>query len=83
MTMKKILSLILIATFTLASSAKKELWPDESVMDAFFSNTTKVDVKTLGKQYVITDYGVKNDSSLIQTAEIQAVIDRCASVYRF
>ena len=79
MTMKKILSLILIATFTLASSAKKELWPDESVMDAFFSNTTKVDVKTLGKQYVITDYGVKNDSSLIQTAEIQAVIDRCAS----
>ena len=79
MTMKKILSLILIATFTLASSAKKELWPDGSVMDAFFSNTAKVDVKTLGKQYVITDYGVKNDSSLMQTDEIQAVIDRCAS----
>ena len=77
--MKKILSLILIATFALASSAKKELWPDGSAMDAFFSNTTKVDVKTLGKQYVITDYGVKNDSTLLQTAEIQAVIDRCAS----
>ena len=78
MTVKKILSLILIATYALASSAKKELWPDGSTMDAFFSNTSKVDIAALGKQYIITDYGVKNDSSLMQTDEIQAVIDRCA-----
>ena len=72
MIMKKILSLIIIATFTLAGSAKKELWPDGSAMDSFFSNTSKVEIKSLGKQYVITDYGVRNDSSLLQTAEIQA-----------
>lgn len=79
MTVKKILSLILITTFALTSSAKKELWPDGTQMDAFFSNTTKVNVAALGKQYIITDYGVKNDSSLMQTDEIQAVIDRCAN----
>ena len=81
--MKKILFLSLIVMFALSLSAKPQgqqmLWPDGSVMDAFFSNTTKVDVGTLGKQYVITDYGVKHDSTLLQTAKIQAVIDQCAS----
>ena len=79
MSIKKTLSLIFLAFFAVASSAKKELWPDGSVMDAFFSNITKVDVASLGKQYIITDYGVKNDSTLLQTAEIQAVIDLCAN----
>ena len=84
--MKKILSLLflLFATgislnISAKTKGKQMLWPDGSAMDAFFSNTAKVDVKSLGKQYVITDYGVKNDSTLIQTSEIQAVIDLCAS----
>ena len=79
MTMKKILSLFFVAIFALTSSAKKVLWPDGTAMDSFFSNTTKVNVKSLGKQYVITEYGVKGDSTLLQTEAIQAVIDRCAS----
>ena len=54
-------------------------WPDGTVMDAWFGDTTKVDVKTLGKQYVVTEYGVMHGSSEIQTAGLQAVIDRCAS----
>ena len=54
------------------------LWHDGTEMAPFFSNTKKVDIRTLGKQYVITDYGVKPDSTLLQTAEIQSVIDRCA-----
>ena len=63
-----------------ANGKKKEmpLWPDGSVMTEWFTDTTKVDVKTLGKQYVITKYGVKNDPTILQTAKIQAVIDRCA-----
>jgi len=80
---KKILLLPIMAMLALSVSAKtkgqKTLWPDGSPMEAFFSNTAKVDVATLGRQYVITDFGVRNDSSLLQTAEIQAVIDRCAS----
>ena len=81
--MKKIflLSLMLTMVFGISAKPKKQqpLWPDGTEMDAFFSNTQKVDVKTLGKQYVITEYGVKKDSTLMQTAAIQAVIDRCAS----
>lgn len=56
-----------------------ELWPDGTKMDAWFCNAQKVNVDTLGKKYVITDYGVKNDSNLIQTKAIQAVIDQAAN----
>lgn len=60
--------------------AKKDLWPDGTVMSEWFNNTEKTDVNKLGKQYVITDYGVvANDSTLMQTAKIQAVIDRAAN----
>lgn len=55
-----------------------DVWPDGTVMDAWFKDTTKVDVAKLGKQYVITDFGVKQDSTVVQTAAIQTVIDRAA-----
>ena len=58
--------------------AAVDVWPDGTVMDAWFKDTTKVDVTKLGKQYVITDFGVKQDSNLVQTKAIQAVIDRAA-----
>ncbi len=83
---KTVLALCIMLAVALSVSAKPKsgrqqlgTWPDGTTMDAFFSDTSKVDVRTLGKQYVITDYGVRNDSSLVQTKEIQAVIDRCAS----
>ena len=58
--------------------AAVDVWPDGTVMDAWFKDTTKVDVAKLGKQYVITDFGVKQDSTVVQTAAIQTVIDRAA-----
>ena len=48
-------------------------------MDPWFGNREKVDVNTLGKRYVITEHGVENDSTLIQTKAIQAVIDKAAA----
>ena len=68
---------ILLPIVGMAQSAG-EVWPDGTAIDAWFKNTQKVEVGSLGKKYVITDYGVENDSSKIQTKEIQAVIDRCA-----
>ena len=74
----------LLLFMTIQVSAKKKvtnqqpLWPDGSTMSEWFTDTTKVDINTLGKQYVITKYGVKNDPTILQTAKIQAVIDRCA-----
>ena len=68
---------------TLAAQGKKKpdvsLWPDSTPMEAWFSDTTKVDIRTLGRLYQLTDYGVKADSTILQTDAVQRVIDRCAS----
>lgn len=85
--MKKILLLFIAVTVALGTATAKskrtkpvqDLWPDGTVVDAWFKNTTKVDVSTLGRQYVITEHGVKADSTIIQTAAIQAVIDKAAA----
>ena len=76
--------ILLLAVLTLTASAKPkgkkavETWPDGTVMDAWFMEKGRVDVNALGRQYVLTDYGVLAGSSEVQTQQIQAVIDRCA-----
>ncbi len=75
--MKKILAFIILAAFT--ATAHADNWPDGTPMDKWFSDTSKVDVSTLGQQYVVTDYGVSNDSNIVQTQQLQAVIDKAAS----
>ena len=67
----------LMAFVGINAMAKHDVWPDGTTMDKWFANREKVDVNTLGKRYVVTDYGVTNDSTLVQTAALQAVID-CA-----
>ena len=82
MTMRKVLltCLSMLVLTGMAKSKKQvvETWPDGTPMDAWFQQATKVDVNTLGKQYVLTDYGVLANSPEVQTQKIQAVIDRCA-----
>ena len=59
-----------LALVCAAANAKKkagQLFPDGTPIPAWFSDTTKVDVDKLGQKYVITDHGVKNDSTIIQT----------------
>lgn len=65
---------LLLATM----GAEADNWPDGSRMDDWFLQSGKVDVAQLGRQYVITDYGVSTDSTLVQTTLIQHVIDLCA-----
>lgn len=72
----------LLLSFTAADAKKKkqkqDLFPNGEPIPAWFNDTARVSLDTLGKQYVITDYGVKRDSTIVQTAAIQAVIDRAA-----
>ena len=76
--------ILLLAVLTLTASAKPkgkkavETWPDGTVMDAWFMEKGRVDVNALGRQYVLTNYGVLAGSTDVQTRQIQAVIDRCA-----
>ena len=76
------MALMLLMLCTAATAKKKqpkqELWPNGEVMSEWFGDTTKVKLADLGRQYVLTSYGVRQGTTDIQTREIQAVIDRCA-----
>ncbi len=71
-------ALMAVTLPSLGKKEKQELFPDGTPIPAWFNDTTKVDVNLLGKRYVITEYGVKNDSNIVQTEQIQSVIDRAA-----
>ena len=53
----------------------KNCFPDGTPIDEWFFETDVPALKTLGKQYVITEYGVFDDGK-IYTAALQALIDR-------
>ena len=55
------------------------MWPDGTPISKWFADTSRIDIAGLGKRYVLTDCGVLADSTRIQTAEIQAVIDRASA----
>lgn len=69
--------LLMVIVFYCAANviAQERLWPDGTVMDEWFVDTVKVDANKLGRRFVITDYGVRRDSSVVQTVQIQSVID--------
>ncbi|MBQ5393609.1 MAG: exopolygalacturonase, partial [Alistipes sp.] len=68
--------LTLVGGFTATAA---ETFPDGKPISDWFYDVRPVDVDALGKRYVLTDYGVKQDSTLLQTEAIQAVINRAAS----
>lgn len=70
----KILALLLAVVFSLNLSAK-DRFPDGTPIPEWFRQNEKADINKLGKHYRITDHGIVNDSTLIQTEKIQAVID--------
>lgn len=62
------------------SASAQDLFPDGTEIPAWFRDTAKVDISKLGKQYVITDFGVRaDDQTLVQTEKIQSVIDKAAA----
>ena len=77
--MIKKLTLILTAfafsslfAFTIKAS---NVFPDGTPIPEWFNQKEVVDINLLGDKYCITDYDVIDDSTLLQTTKIQAVID--------
>ncbi len=72
---------LLISCTTVFGKKKQDIdhFPDGTPIPAWFSNAEKVNFDSLGKRYVITEHGVSTDASLIQTEQIQKVIDKAAS----
>jgi len=62
-----------------AQKPTSSLFPDGTPMGNWFTTVKKVSLGQLGKAYRITDFGVKQDSNLVQTEAIQKVIDSAAA----
>lgn len=71
--MKYILSLILAATFLTSNS--KDVFPDGTPVPDWFRDTAIPEPGKSLPVYTVTDYGVVNDSTILQTEKIQGVID--------
>lgn len=74
---KTTLILFFCVVFCLQLSAL-DVFPDGSPIPEWFSQDQTVDIKNLGKTYRITEYGIVDDSTVIQTEKIQAVIDKAS-----
>ena len=71
------LSLCILSLMGASAKGKQATFPDGTPIGSWFADTTRVSLSMMGRPYVITDYGVCRDSSVIQTGRIQTVIDRC------
>ncbi|MCD8380076.1 MAG: glycosyl hydrolase family 28 protein [Lachnospiraceae bacterium] len=56
----------------------KEYFPDGTPIDEWFYDTRVPSLEELGRQYVLTQYGILDDSR-VHTLEIQALIDQAAA----
>lgn len=75
--MKRLFTLIFcICTFSLAMA--DESFPDGTPIGEWFYASKPVNVNKLGKKFIVTEYGVKLDSTILQTKALQAVIDIAA-----
>jgi polygalacturonase len=72
-----ILFALFLPLLVLLSCTQKvqDTFPDGTVISDWFSDTTKIDVSTLGEMYSIADYGAVADDSTINTEVIQQLID--------
>ena len=52
----------------------KEFFPDNTPIEDWFYEIPKIKLEDLGKQYLITDYGIL-DNGKVHTDEFQALID--------
>lgn len=76
---KKNIPGLLLTAFCLTIHAKTtDNFPDGTPIPSWFSQIKTTNISKLGKNYVITNYGVTTDSTILQTDRIQAVIDMAA-----
>ncbi|MBQ9153723.1 MAG: hypothetical protein IJ130_07905 [Solobacterium sp.] len=54
-----------------------EYFPDGTLIDSWFYDTSVPSLNELGTQYSLKDYGIRDDGT-VQTSAIQALIDRAA-----
>ncbi len=71
-------ALIALSAMSFGTVNAKDKFPDGTPVTAWFSDTKVKALAELGKCYNLADYGVVQDSTLLQTKKIQHVIDLAA-----
>jgi len=77
--MRHITVSLLLALLVSCFYASAQTFPDGTPIPEWFSDVEPAHLDDMGEEYVITSYGVKKDSTLVQTERIQAVIDKAAA----
>ncbi|WP_150114792.1 rhamnogalacturonidase [Chryseobacterium sp. IHB B 17019] len=72
-----LLSLFVLLLFS-SGVKSQDKFPDGTKIPKWFKENKPTDINKLGKKYILTDNGVKNDSTVLQTKQVQAVIDLAA-----
>ncbi len=70
-------TLLLVTTITYSKA--QDLFPDGTPIPEWFKENKRVDIDRLGKKYLITEHGIANDSTLLQTESLQCIIDKAAA----
>ncbi|MGS2741273.1 rhamnogalacturonidase [Sinomicrobium sp. M5D2P17] len=68
--------IFLVALIISLNTRAQELFPDGTPIPEWFYENEPTDIQTLGRLFRITDYDIKNDSTILQTEKIQAVINK-------
>lgn len=68
-------AILIVAACCSLQLFSQEKFPDGKMIPDWFYQNEKTDISIMGKKFLITDYGVVNDSTLLQTERIQTVID--------
>jgi hypothetical protein len=72
--------LVIISWVITLNAFAQDLFPDGTPVPKWFRQIEPIDIHNPGKHYRVTDHGVVNDSTLLQTEQIQAVIDKACQM---
>jgi len=67
---------LLTSIAVLSSAQAQDKFPDGTAISKWFETIKSTNIETPGKKFLITDFGVTNDSTIVQTAKIQQAIDK-------
>ncbi len=69
---------VLMALLLSPAVKSQDKFPDGTAIPAWFKENKPTDIKALGKKYIVTENGMKNDSTVLQTRKMQEIIDLAA-----
>jgi len=67
---------LLTSIAILSSAHAQDKFPNGAAISKWFETIKSTNIETLGKQFLITDFGGTKDSTIVQTAKIQQAIDQ-------